>query len=134
VARKFGWPSRREISFVVGRADQRGVSRMTAARTLELLRALRTLELMARTIATVPTRDDTRGAWRLVREAIDDRCALLRAVLVLEADADVLVACDLRLAQEEQVVRDSQLANADYLTSNDGVDAITTHPRRLTIH
>jgi hypothetical protein len=114
---------------------------MSAARVMELLRALRTLELMRHHLATFACRHDTREAWGLVVEAIDDRCALLRGVLVLDADADILRECDMRLAleqagsgdastaldasplsleREQQVFQDCQVANVK-------------HPR-LTIH
>jgi hypothetical protein len=74
---------------------------MTADRCLELLRELHRLQVVAHHLATFDCRRETRPTWDAIAIAIDDRCALLRAVLVLEADADVLVACDLRLAREQ---------------------------------
>jgi hypothetical protein len=107
--------------------------RMSAARTLELLRALRTLELMAHHIGTFTSRRDTQPAWRLVLEAIDDRCALLRGVLMLNADADVLRECDLRLARESQAEDGDASTALDAFPSS--LNAVkSTLQSRVTIH
>lgn len=109
---------------------------MTADRCLELLKELRTLQLMARRIATFPCRKDTRAAWATVATAIDDRLALLGAVLVLDADAEVLQACELHLAREQpRVDADAtEVIDRDPTTSEtDPTTSSTVHPR-ITIH
>lgn len=103
---------------------------MTATRIMALLCELRCLEQMAEHLATFTARRDTRDAWRLVLVAIDDRIALLNGALALDVDAATLAACELHLAQEEHVRRDSQEANASHLATS----ADLTRQPRVTIH
>lgn len=110
---------------------------MTPARVLELLRELRTLELMAHHLATFQCRADTRAAWDAVLVAIDDRVALLHGVLQLEADPAVVVACELAL--EQQARNEVQACSTPHVRDDDArdLDVVQTSRNsmsRPTIH
>lgn len=100
---------------------------MTPDRICELLRDVQTLEVMRYHLATVDCRDETRDGWRLVLEAVDDRIALVNGALSF-VDADLLRACELRLAQEQQ------MAEEECSTAMEHSPTTTESLRRLTIH
>jgi hypothetical protein len=103
---------------------------MNTSRVLELLRELHTLELMAHYLASFTCRHDTREAWSHVLTAIDDRIALLRGVLMLDADAAVVQACEIALALESLAADDDAIEAIDF---KDVVKTVTPHPC-VTIH
>lgn len=105
---------------------------MTADRVLALLRELRTLKLMAHTIATFSCRPDTRAAWSLVSLAIEDRIALLRAVLQRDVDVDTLAACEIALAREPLAADDPRDSSTSIEV--EAMPAPVTPHRRVTVH
>jgi hypothetical protein len=105
---------------------------MTAARILELLHELRSLEATAGTMRDFLRVSERADTWQLVLTAIDDRCALLRGVLTLNVEASVMAACELHLAQQQQVSRDAQVSITEILTDENSRDVPTVS--RPTIH